>query len=298
MSSAYVFANVGRAGLGNLMLPWARAELFARQHSLPMLATQWTQPKIGPILRGERDRRFYVGIFKPDGYVRGLSRWLALWRRPRVGENDLPVDLKFPGKTIIEFKGLKGWFDPLLPHREYLKQKVFGMLHDVHRQAIDRASLPPVHIALHVRRGDKQLLPFGQPFPAGSTIHTPSDEWYRNAVRSLRKHATRDVPAIIYSDGRPEELKSLLAEPNVSLSDQSNAAIVDMLLMGRARALVGCAESSFSGWAGFFGQYPCVWYPGKPMKLSCERSDLEIETDLTGDIADARASVIREFLAE
>src|SRR5262249_28756870 len=63
MSNVFAFPSVGRGGLGNMLFPWARAEVFRKRHGVPMLAPQWTQFKIGPLLRGERDKRYYTGLF-------------------------------------------------------------------------------------------------------------------------------------------------------------------------------------------------------------------------------------------
>ena len=78
-SKKYVYADLPRTGLCNMLFPWARAVLYARNHSLPLLAPEWVKlGRIGPWLRGERDKRYYFGQFTNEGYIRGLKKWWAL----------------------------------------------------------------------------------------------------------------------------------------------------------------------------------------------------------------------------
>ena len=83
-AKTWVHAAVGRTGLGNMLFSWARAEVFSHALSLPMLAPQWVKPKVGPLLRGERDLRYYTSSFSSDGYVTGFNRLAILLFSKRI----------------------------------------------------------------------------------------------------------------------------------------------------------------------------------------------------------------------
>src|SRR5689334_20159116 len=107
-ASIYGFPDIGRAGLGNLLLPWARCEIFCRQQNIPMLAPQWTQPKIGPVLRGERDKRYYMGLFNNRGYVRGVKRWALVAMSRKIDEKAFdPAAVRDGKRTLVRFSGLE-----------------------------------------------------------------------------------------------------------------------------------------------------------------------------------------------
>lgn len=66
MKKTVVIADIPRCGLGNKMLVWAKAMIFARAHDLPLYTFGWEQFNLGPLLRGERSNRFYTGYFKKE----------------------------------------------------------------------------------------------------------------------------------------------------------------------------------------------------------------------------------------
>ena len=41
MSGKYVYADLPRTGLCNMLFPWARAELYARDNAVKMIAPKW-----------------------------------------------------------------------------------------------------------------------------------------------------------------------------------------------------------------------------------------------------------------
>src|SRR4028119_962252 len=58
-----VYPKLPKAGLGNMLLVWAQSAVFANINSLPIIAPTWGQLKLGPFLRGERDKRYYGNFF-------------------------------------------------------------------------------------------------------------------------------------------------------------------------------------------------------------------------------------------
>src|SRR5882724_5405748 len=71
----YCEAVLPRTGLGNRLFPWARCRVFSFTNQAPMLSPRWAQLKIGPLVRGEVDRRFYFDLFKPGADdLRGIRK--------------------------------------------------------------------------------------------------------------------------------------------------------------------------------------------------------------------------------
>src|SRR6185436_16604132 len=112
-------------------------------------------------------------------------------------------------------------------------------------------------IAVHVRRGDKAPISFGTAL-SGDAVETLADEWYVNAIRSVRSALGRDASARVFSDAKPGQIDAILKEPGVTRAED-NPSIVDILLLSRAKVLIGTGVSSFSAWASFLGAMPTIW---------------------------------------
>lgn len=298
-ANLYAYARVGRAGLGNLLVPWARCEVFAANHNLPVLAPQWTQPKIGPILRGERDKRYYVGLFDHGTYVRGLKRLWLLARADKVAEQDADaVVASRPARaTVIVFSGLGDimhMFAPLLEHRELIRRRLTAILSASVKARLD-AFRQDFVIGAHVRRGDKPVLPFGQVLAPRETSRGFADQWFINCISNIRAVLGRPVPVMIFSDARREQLSALLALENVSLAGE-NPSIMDIFLMSRSKVLIASGHSTFSKWASFLGQMPSLWYPGTVEVLNPDCPHCESETALDGSFGEGFAALLRQRL--
>jgi len=289
MSKLYVHAAVGRTGLGNMLVPWAWAEVFRQRHRAQMLAPQWTQPKIGPLLRRERDLRLYTGLFDNSGYVRGLKRLRILATAKRVGPEEFKGRAQDPGRALLVVHrftsaGLSG----LGPYRELLARRLREILRPRIRERLDRhPSVGP--IVLHVRRGDRPPLPNRQPFSEDLTPGIP-DEWFVGALRHLRELAGWEVPATVFSDAPAAAIRPVLELPYVALAPP-NPSIVDMLLLARGSVLVGTGSSTFRAWAAMLGGMPTLYYPGLPERLDLDYAAV-IRTGLDGRLATCEAEAL------
>lgn len=297
-TNIYAFPAVGRAGLGNLLFPWARAEVFARQHGLPVLAPQWTQPKIGPLLRREKDLRYYTGLFSNAGCVRGLRRWWIAYRAEHVSEELGPRALRNPPQRrprAVVFSGEGAWFEPLHAHREFVARRLIEILSGSTRNQLDVSTDRTPYVAAHVRRGDMKTLAHREPFPLGHWAHTPSIEWFVGAVHAVREAAGTAIPIKVFSDGTDEQLRPLLSLPGVHRA-APNPSVVDILLLSRARAVITSGSSSFSSWGVFLGGLPSLWYPQLRKDLVYGKPQYSIETDYDGRFDAASADALREAL--
>ena len=89
------FFRIGGPGLANMLLSWARAAVAADRLGITLLTPAWLSPKIGPLLRGERDLRIYYGLFRRDrGAVGGGLKAVALLRCRRI--------VRFVDPTLLE----------------------------------------------------------------------------------------------------------------------------------------------------------------------------------------------------
>lgn len=294
----YCYADMGRAGLGNMLLVWARAEAFRHRHGARMLAPRWTQPKIGPLLRGEKDLRYYVGLFDNPGYVSGLSKALARWRCAAVDEENAPDLSSPPGSvrvdrpTLIRFHGLRDWFARLFDLRDMLDARLHEILAAKWKERLAAFPHEP-YIGVHFRRGDKITLKDGEPYPAGKTNYALPTSWFVNSVRNLRRLMGGDYPVRVFSDDNKGDLQALLDLPNTTLIS-GNPAILDILLLARSRVVVTTAHSSFSAWAVYLGRQPSVWYPTLGMDLVPGKPQYACETSLDGDVPDSFGASLRE----
>lgn len=253
------FARVGGAGLGNLLLSWARAAVLAHRLDVPMIAPVWTTLKIGPLLRGERDARIYAKLFRaePDALA-GLakvkafagSRRMVRFVDPELVQASGPRTLYVPEPDRIApeyFAGITGYRDLIVDRlMNMTRPEIFARL----------SRLPAADAAVHVRLGDFAPNPDGV-LTANTRLPL---SWYANRMAAMRTALGPDTCFTIFSDGSPEELAPLLEQPGVTLQ-QGEIALVDIYSLARARALIG-SFSTFSMWAAYIGGMPALWHPG------------------------------------
>jgi len=294
----YAYPRFRPFGLGNMLFPWARCELFAKRHNAAMIAPQWTKPKLGPLLRRERDWRYYTGIFDSRSYVHGPKR-LALLALARKFDEDHAQDALEESSTtrpkVVVFRMIGDMFLPLLGHRDFLRQRLLEILREPVRQRLESQ---PVDwgIAVHIRRGDMRVLKYGEAYPKGICVATSLD-WFIGAVRAVRRIAGSDVPVRVFSDGKAEELAPLLALPNVSMSEH-NPAIVDIFLLSRSPVVITTCGSTFSGWACYLGEPVSLWYPDSLGTIFPANARGALVTALDGCVRDEDVESVRQALTQ
>ena len=264
MGRVFCYPRIGRAGLGNCMLPWARAVVFAQKNSLPMLAPQWAQPRLGAVLRREKVTRFYFNEFTNEGYLKGFREWLILKRANKVGEDvaaEHGAGSNESGRsTVIMFEGLRNYFRDLWHHHEVVREELYKIVAPQILQKV--ALIREPYIAMHVRRGDIIVPGRTEAQLLADKRYTPLS-WFVAAAKAIRQDGGwRDLPIYVVSDGHEHELTGLLAVPNCRLMTLGTA-IGDMLLLAKARLLFASAHSTFSMWGSYLGRVPALYYPGK-----------------------------------
>jgi Glycosyl transferase family 11 len=261
-----VAARLPRAGLGNMLLVWARAALFAELNSLPMLAPNWGKFYPGPWLRGERVKRYYGSYFSNSNYKSTLIHSISsildpkhIHSNPDISTLNLTA-LKFesPGQHTFLFDRMPPWddyFQDLKNHQTIVKQKLYADIRsDLLQNILTR---PSPQIGVHIRRGDYEQSQVNYDFAVRRNVSTPL-KWYVDAINSIREIIGANIPVTVFSDGYSEELSEITALPNVYISPETSA-LTDLLTMSRSKLLIASAHSSFSAWASYLGQCPTLW---------------------------------------
>jgi len=251
------FMRVAGHGLGNCFYTYFHAVALAEGCGAVVVAPPWFSLKIGPLLRGERSKRFYWRMFRPfDGEIHGARKLLTLLRSYRkrvivkVGESTPPTvvsgTLNFVVSSNFTFRGLH-------THRSIIRNRLLGTVNDPvpanHRWGAGG------YIAIHVRLGDfAEAAAHSLVNNAEPNLRIPMI-WYVNLTRALRQHY-RDKPIYIFSDGDDEMLRPIL-ELGATLY-RSGSDMTDLLAMAGASILVG-SNSTYSRWAAFLGNMPSIW---------------------------------------
>jgi hypothetical protein len=261
-SNQVVVVKLPYAGLGHMLLLWARAATFAELNKLPMLAPNWNAVHIGPWLRGERCKRFYGGCFSTEKDISHFSFMVQNLLHEKVKVYNPPIEnlkenlVEVP--SVFVFDTMPPWndyFADIKNHQLIVKSK---LLSTVRRSLVSQIlERPAPKIAIHIRRSDFKVLQPGEDHSQFRSVQIELD-WYIAVLKSIRKFVGFDVPATVFSDGHRDELSAILAMPNVDISSETSA-ISDMLTMSRSDLLIASSHSGFSAWASFLGQCPTIW---------------------------------------
>jgi len=247
----YCIAVTPNAGLANKLFPWARSKIFSYYHGVPMLRTFWNQFKVGPPLRRERDKRFYLDIFKPiAGEIGGFKKWQVYLTYKKICE---PEDLKRlpPSKSnqLVVFEGIKN-FGCLLPFREFVCKELLTAVNDKWLSEVSALGRLP-SIGMHIRCGDFKTANSSLDFQSKNSkfLRTPIDWFVKNLIK-LRKLRGENLEAFIVTDGSRRDVKPILDLGNVRLV-RTGSAIGDMLTLSCAKVILASGGSTFSGWSAY-----------------------------------------------
>lgn len=227
-----------------------------------MLAPQWSQLTIGPLLRRESDWRFYTQQMLPAfGEIRGFRKLHALLTCRHVPESEhFKMHRGAPERSLFVFEGPSDHFSSLIGHAARLKQALIEAMHPQSFALSDAIAVPP--IGIHVRRGDFAEVAWADLKTRGN-VRTPIS-WFVEALNQVRRIIGWPVPALVATDGPPEDIAGLLREEHVSLVN-TGSAVAELLLLSRTKVLIGSGGSTFTAWASFLGGMPTVTVPGQSL---------------------------------
>lgn len=239
-----------------MLSPWARCYLWCKDSRVPMIAPMWTQVRIGPYLRCEKDKRQYQRYFHHTGYISGPQRLLLLTALRRIPEGEV-LGSGNTAAGVVVFRGMHGLFSTISSRHAEVLAELKRITKPVYLSTgVPRSGF----IGIHVRRGDFSASLDTEFIRRGARNLRIPIRWYISCLKTIRKDLGLDVQAIVFSDGTEPELRELLNLPNVRL--YQGPAITSLLAMSEASGII-TSGSTFSIWGSFLGQVPSVWYPGQ-----------------------------------
>ncbi len=239
-----------------MLFVWARSLLIADQLGASLIAPSWTKlVRIGPWLRREKYKRYYLSDFTNDGYIDGAKKfYLSTLKRP-IDELHLDRVNAKQGDLIRVHNSADHmiYFPPLLGHEKRITEELFRITNPkVIGKYTENNSRYPNYIGVHIRRGDFSLI--NQTIPLS---------WYRDAIHHVRESIDTGLPVLVFSDAQESELVELNNTENVFIMPRA-PAIHDLLMLANSDAIIGTSLSTFSLWASFLNRRPSYWPPISP----------------------------------
>jgi hypothetical protein len=244
----YVYSKTTRAGLGNELFPVIRGALLAQDRGIKELQPVWMRPRIGPMIRGERDKRRYHILFQRPGVRRIAVRALVLLAGQRFDESGRKIRPGLPWLDVIIVRGMDGYFEPFRGRHQLVLSKLKSRSRD---HALGRGHNG---VAMHVRLGDFKRT------SNNGVIETNESTPMRWFVDAAMAAIASGMSVTVFSDGDDSELALLLSIPSVSRSP-AGTALAEMMTMSNHRFIVG-SGSTFTAWGAFLGDRPLLLYPG------------------------------------
>ena len=238
-----------------------------------MLAPQWVQPRVGPLLRGGIDIGAYhrqillLGLFQhPPGAIRQPEKLMVQLTATRVEEPARPTEPydRAPAgrKAIVTFRGAGSMFEGLHGRDQFLLRALQAITRDKWLEFADGVGRVP--IGINVRLGnDFRTARSEEEYYTRGALKTPV-EWFVAGLKWLRNTVGYPARAAVVSDGTRADLEPLLNLENVQFI-RPGCAISDLLILAKSEVLLASGSSSFSAWASFLGQMPTISHAGQPI---------------------------------
>ena len=266
--------RIGGPGLGNCLLSWARASVAADTFGLRRVSPAWPSCKIGRLLRGDHDKRFFADLFhsEPDA-VDGAGK---LTDSCHVQATTFCRSFRDRARsTIIAIRGLGrcgGAHVFLGADRASKRYRCPAGQDELRRHNLAALKdLGQPDLAVHVRLGD-----FLVGTADGSFVNRRiSLDWYARQIRRVQAEAGRSLDIAIFSDGDAAELNELTKIKGTQLI-QTGSPIGDLFGLALAKCLIASA-STFSMWAAYLSGAPSIWHPGAHFQQVGDQPDCEIE---------------------
>jgi hypothetical protein len=256
------------SGLGNEVIPWAKAFIASQEFGLKLIHPAW----------GLNARR----------YSRDFSTSSADWLGQRAlrialpttritehmvretGEDDYALALRALAKdlnigrrmpSVVLNEGMSGGYYGIQRARDFLQHQLLRPRHvarDLYRisEVLDPERLT---VAVHVRARDFASQSNG-PTPGQFNMALPSS-WYEAVIANLDHTFGESVQYLVFSDATEiTVLKTLTARKGVIIPPRRRHPLLsDLFSMVNADVLL-CSVSSFSMLAAFLSEKPYVWF--------------------------------------
>lgn len=236
-----VVAKLPNAGLANKLLVWSKAVMFAVNRNLKyndVTVYPWVDFHLKRIITRNKDQRLYLKYFKTNDFT-------ALIKSLFFGSNiitDPAFDADIPVNSVCRFSEVpskEDYFKYIRGCENTIKEAFFEMINPVYLENVN--SYPEYDVAIHVRRGD---------FPKDLQL---SDELVKSLIQLINNLSNKELRIFIFSDGTEAELSDILKFSNVKLI-KDVPAIVDMLLISKAKLIIPSIRSTFSYFASYISE--------------------------------------------
>jgi hypothetical protein len=255
-------------GLGNELLPWARAFLASQVLNATLLP-----PAFG------MNRRGYWRDFAtaPDDWIhhRALERLLPVVEFAESdyvahgGGDVVPALRSFATERglygrngyVLMTEGLWGGFHHVEAAREFIRSTLYRSRYAAANllTTYERVDRRRIIVAMHVRLGDFAPAVAAGRYRQVSNASLPI-EWFCNVAGQLRQAFGDDWQLLLITDGRPDQLAPLTSAFScVSTADMSHNDCSDVLALAGADLLV-CSSSTYSSLSAFLSDSPYLWF--------------------------------------
>lgn len=282
----------GGAGLGNILFVYARAIVYARDHSnCKVIWPTWPSFKVGPYIRHEKDKRFYGDLFlNKSGYIKGINKARLIISKKKIPEKDLLSGKKIDN-CIVTFTGFEDCFSPIINDSKYVKNDLIRNLKSKNRKAL--AFNGKKTICVHVRLGDFSRVSWDDVL-AGKNCSSIPIEWYVTMVNEIRRITGQETKVYVFSDGTDEELIKLLSLENTERIS-FGTSIADILALSKAGILIA-SGSSFSMWARYLGRMTTIMFPNQVKQIILQEDEESKEITAIDHINDEYIEIIKKAL--
>ena len=255
-------------GLGNELIPWARAHLAAE-----LLDAELLTPAFG------LNRRPYWRHFGTPAddwiYRRALPKVLPAVQFNESdylehGGGDVVAALRSFATAqrlherrvyVLVTQGLWGGFHHIMAAREFVRTTLFRSRYAARNLLQLRTRIDPhkVLVAMHVRLGDFAPPRAAAEYSSSWNVSLPI-EWFVSIAKELQRAWGDGWQLLLVSDGGSEQLRPLLAAfPCITTADLPHGDCSDALALAAADLLV-CSTSTYSWLAAYLSEAPYLWF--------------------------------------
>lgn len=236
------FIRAPGPGLGNLLFPITRALQAAKIKEEIFVPPTMFNLKIGPLVRQEKNLRFYNKEFKK----RSFREWMNF------------VRINIYRNKVTFYSGEQNLFHDIKESRFLIKNWLFS-------NSIEKPINIAGKIAVHIRRGD-----FSKSNKSDLSFQIPT-QWYLDAVDRLLSKI--DMEVILFSDAKVSD-EWLIFGSRVKFS-QNLSACSNILSMSTADILLA-SRSTFSLWSYFLSNQNTYFPKGSNLsKFISDVSNIE-----------------------
>ena len=255
-------------GLGNELLPWARA----------FLASQVLHAKLLPPAFGMNRRAYWRHFHTPPDdwiYHRALEQLLPVVEFTESdylahGGGDVVTALRSFAAAhrllqrrayVLVTHGLWGGYHHVQAARAFIRSTLYQSRYAAQNLLQLRARIDPhkLLVGMHVRLGDFAAPGAVRDYHRAANISLPI-EWLCALARSLDRALGDGWQLLLITDGSEQQLRPLTGQWRcITTNDLAPGDCSDVLALANADLLV-CSMSSFSTLAAFLSDSPYLWF--------------------------------------